>query len=396
MGNRIAHSRVQGAWDYDANNRLIQRGIGINASFYQYDDAGNLIQQSEPGKLTRYAYDTQNRLIEVKDGGDNLIARYGYDPLDRRAWKEQYRDRNGAALAPAKRTYYLYADEGLIAEATQDITLSADGTATAGAAPQIAAQYGPKPQNPFNTGMLFIKTKNSNGQDSFAYYQHDHLQAPIQATDKQGNVAWRATYEPFGKATVTTPLATSDNSTITSNLRLPGQYFDDETGLHYNYRRYYDPFVGRYITSDPIGLMGGSNQYLYVMGNPISNIDPTGLICFNFDKFANDVADNRFDLGATLGTLIADLGVGTMPKVPSELRGLGVPKNQLNPITSQLSRWSGRFGTRALREFGRSAAGIAVGTVATGAVVFEGFYDWSVIIQAAAKATTADDCACKN
>ena len=80
----------------------------------------------------------QNRLIEVQDttGGQTnptstLIARYGYDPLDRRLWKEQYRDMAGNPLAQAKRSYYLYADEGLIAEASQDISLNADGSVTA-------------------------------------------------------------------------------------------------------------------------------------------------------------------------------------------------------------------------------------------------------------------------
>jgi len=188
LGNRIAHSRVQGAWDYDANNRLIQRGVGLNATFYQYDDAGNLIQKSEPGKVTRYAYDTQNRLIEVKDGDGKLIARYGYDPQDRRIWKEQYRDQYGNALVQAKRTHYLYADEGLLAEATQTISLNADGSVTPDTTPRIATQYGPTPDAEFTTGILFVKTQNSNGQDTVAYYHHDHLQTPIQATDKQGNL----------------------------------------------------------------------------------------------------------------------------------------------------------------------------------------------------------------
>jgi len=180
-------------------------------------------------------------------------------------------------LAQAKRTYYLYADEGLLAESTQAITLNADGTVTAATNPQIFAQYGPTPDAEFTTGTLFLKTKNSNGQDTVAYYHHDHLQTPIQATDKQGNLVWSAAYEPFGQATITTPSATVDNPTITSNLRLPGQYFDDETGLHYNFKRYYDPSSARYITQDPVGLSGGDNIFIYATANPLLFIDPFGL-----------------------------------------------------------------------------------------------------------------------
>jgi len=62
-----------------------------------------------------------------------------------------------------------------------------------------------------------------------------------------------------------------------SDVRLPGQYYDAETGLHYNYFRDYDPSTGRYIESDPIGLLGGLNTYSYVKGNPIVFIDPLGL-----------------------------------------------------------------------------------------------------------------------
>ena len=96
----------------------------------------------------------------------------------------------------------------------------------------------------------------------------DHLATPQRLTDSSGSVAWSGDYEPFGRAQTTG---------ITFNLRFPGQYFDAETGLHYNWHRYYDPSTGRYITSDPIGLEGGLNTYVYAYSNPVALFDPDGL-----------------------------------------------------------------------------------------------------------------------
>jgi RHS repeat-associated protein len=83
-------------------------------------------------------------------------------------------------------------------------------------------------------------------------------------------------YNAFGKASITTPAASAANPTIHVNLRLPGQYLDEETGLHYNYRRYYDTDSGRYVTQDPIGVEGGINQYKYAAADPVNLSDPTG------------------------------------------------------------------------------------------------------------------------
>jgi RHS repeat-associated protein len=88
-------------------------------------------------------------------------------------------------------------------------------------------------------------------------------------TDPNQIIAWQADYEPFGKAAITTAL-------VTNNLRFPGQYFDEETGLHYNYFRDYDPPLGRYIQSDPIRLESGLNTYGYAFQNPLRFADPTG------------------------------------------------------------------------------------------------------------------------
>lgn len=280
VGNRIAHSRQAGAWIYDANNRLTKRGSGdcgtAGTVCYEYDEAGNRTRKIEGAQVTRYGYDSMNRLSEVKDGQDRVIARYGYDPQDRRLWKEQYRDRDGNALNQARRTYYLYADEGLIAEATQTIVLDADRSAMSDTEPVIATQYGPQPESEFTTGMLFIKTRDSNGLDHIGYYSHDHLGTPIHATDNAGRVVWSAQYETFGRALIPAAAGSANFPVIASNLRLPGQYADEETDLHYNLRRYYDSDEGRYISVDPIGVGGGVNIFLYANADGINQIDPTG------------------------------------------------------------------------------------------------------------------------
>ncbi len=105
---------------------------------------------------------------------------------------------------------------------------------------------------------------------SIYYYHVDHLGTPQAMTDSVGATVWKADYEPFGKANVKV-------STIENNLRFPGQYFDRETGLHYNYFRDYDPTIGRYLESDPTGLEGGINPYLYANAAPTMFIDPLGL-----------------------------------------------------------------------------------------------------------------------
>jgi RHS repeat-associated protein len=102
------------------------------------------------------------------------------------------------------------------------------------------------------------------------YYHNDHLGTPQKMTDVNGAVVWSADYRPFGQADVTV-------NTVVNNFRFPGQYWDGETGLHYNWHRYYDPGIGRYLRADPIGLDGGINVYIYTQNNATNEVDPRGL-----------------------------------------------------------------------------------------------------------------------
>jgi RHS repeat-associated protein len=173
------------------------------------------------------------------------VATYSYDPFGRRIKKQLGNDA----------TWYVYADEGLVGE--YDAT---------GAMQKI---YGWKPDGLWGTDPLYML----DGSGTY-FYHNDHLGTPQRLTDATtGAVVWSAGYAAFGKATID-PLSTVEN-----NLRFPGQYFDAETGLHYNWNRTYDPGTGRYTQVDPIGFAGGDlNVYRYVGNGVVLLFDVSGLL----------------------------------------------------------------------------------------------------------------------
>ena len=111
------------------------------------------------------------------------------------------------------------------------------------------------------------------------YIYADHLNTPRVITDTANAVVWKWDSDPFG-TNVPVEGTIAGGVKFSYNLRFPGQYFDRETSLHYNYFRDYDPGTGRYVQSDPIGLSGGVNTYGYANQNPISFIDPDGRLAF--------------------------------------------------------------------------------------------------------------------
>jgi len=238
VGNRLTSADTADTWSYNLNNEL----QSFDTVSYDYDANGNMIQKTVGGVVTKVFYNPEDRLSEVRDGSDNLIATYYYDPFGRRLWKE----------VSGVRTYFYYADEGLVAE------LDAAGNVT--------KSYGYKPGSTWTTDPLFMKIGNE-----YYFYQNDHLGTPQKMTAVNGAVVWSAKYSSFGKATV------DGSSTITNNLRFPGQYFDQETELYYNWHRYFDSAAGRYIKPDPLGLKVWINLFSYVKNNPLRRRDPQGL-----------------------------------------------------------------------------------------------------------------------
>jgi RHS repeat-associated protein len=131
-------------------------------------------------------------------------------------------------------------------------------------------------------GDIPVATLRPNGSTISIYYVHtDQLNAPRKITRPSDNgLMWRWDADPFGTAAPNQNPASL--GTFIYNLRFPGQYYQAETGLNYNYFRDYDPATGRYIESDPIGLRAGVNTYAYANNNPLSRTDPFGLFSVDY------------------------------------------------------------------------------------------------------------------
>jgi RHS repeat-associated protein len=130
---------------------------------------------------------------------------------------------------------------------------------------------------------------------SDVYYVHtDHLGTPQAMTDSSRNIVWKGDYKPFGE--VNEVVGAVDN-----NFRFPGQYYDAESGLYYNWNRYYLAGVGRYLTADPIGLDGGMGLYGYAEGNPVNKIDFKGLAAYIDSDISGPVV-----MGGTLTVYCCD------------------------------------------------------------------------------------------
>ena len=222
-------------------NRLLMQGD----RHYDYDAYGNLTRERRgTGQrlVTEYHYDCQHRLIGVSLPGGST-ASYKYDAFGRRIEK----------TVDGQTTEFLWQGERLIAESAESRYRTYIYELGSFRPLAMLDGEGPLKATPF-------------------YYQLDHLGTPQELTDFSGEIMWSAKYRAYGN------LAALDVAEIDNPLRFQGQYFDAETGLHYNRHRYYNPSTARYLTPDPIKLAGGLNNYQYVP-NPTGWVDPLGLMC---------------------------------------------------------------------------------------------------------------------
>ncbi|WP_162258346.1 RHS repeat-associated core domain-containing protein, partial [Frateuria sp. Soil773] len=266
-------------WTLDANgNRSRYTASGVQADYviepssnrvssyttlagartdYQYDARGNRkVAQDQPGITQSYAYDAFNRLIRVYAG--TTTTSLLYNAQDQRVGK----------IAGGSQTRYIYVGD------------------------QLATEYGPTGWKSYIwAGTELLGVVRDNGATYFVH--NDHLGRPEVVTGASQEVVWRASNGPYGRTVV-------QNAIEGLNLGFPGQYQDVETGLWINGFRTYDESIGRYLESDPIGLAGGPNTYAYVLGNPISNVDPLGLGTFAIGGAATAQLSATFNISAQL------------------------------------------------------------------------------------------------
>ncbi|EKD9220692.1 RHS repeat protein, partial [Salmonella enterica] len=143
-------------------------------------------------------------------------------------------------------------------------------------------------------------------------YHCDHRGLPVALINSEGVRDWSAEYDVWGNR-----LKEDNPQKLEQLIRLPGQQYDDETGLYYNRYRYYNPEQGRYISQDPIGLHGGLNPYTYPL-NPVTEIDPLGLWAFAIPAIIEGI--NWLFWGSTVtgGAVLATSGDSEKSKNKTE------------------------------------------------------------------------------
>jgi len=156
-----------------------------------------------------------------------------------------------------------------------------------------------KTHNNNETDQTYIHEQNSfaplaivDQANNISYYHNDHLGTPRELTDEQGQIIWEAQYKTWGS--IAKEQYNQKESKIVQSFRFQGQYYDSETGLHYNRFRYYDADVGRFISLDPIGLFAGTNLYQYAP-NPTGWVDPFGLAKIACDCDGDGISDIEID-----------------------------------------------------------------------------------------------------
>lgn len=336
-GNRLASERtldgqttVRSYSVESGSNRITgftqtRASVTTNVNF-RYNANGDMTGDG----LKTYTYDAQRRLSAVTTGASDVspTTRYAHNALGQRVFKTEplypqtdgdesdqgflqsliafFSQALGSATSDAEKLgyAYMYGEDGTL--------LAETGMGGANSAGSTQYIYLPTASGPMPIVMIVNGVK---------YAVHsDHLNTPRRLSDADGQPVWQWAYSPFGDEAPTLASnrfadlernpnpGTTHFAEVVSNLRYPGQYYDRESRLIYNYFRSYDPRTGRYTQYDPIGLDGGWNGFTYVGGNPLNRTDAFGLcpFCLAAPLIGGGVTAADIAIGATgAGALIA-------------------------------------------------------------------------------------------
>ena len=328
-GNRTSSTGdINYTYGYAANSNRLTSITPQNflATAVYTNAAGNITGYSQPygvAGVTGLSYNNSGRLSQVS-GMLGVLGTYTYDGFGNRFSK----------TVGANKTFYASAPDTTLLEET-----------TNGSATDYIYLNG-RPLAML-TGTTFT-------------YLHDNLIGTPQAgTDNAQNVVWRGSYLPFGE-----PI--SVEGSVTVNLRMPGQYYDAETGFSHNGFRDYVPALGRYLEPDPIGIAGGLNTYGYALQRPVDLNDRTGLLTFkDIDRFFKSVGSGE-DIGDTFlkafraGTLtVPGLNWANLGFSVCDLSEESSPKNAVEAVAAF---WSAAAPETPLAAFG---LGVSLGETAT-------------------------------
>ncbi|UED87584.1 DUF6531 domain-containing protein [Streptomyces profundus] len=285
VGNQMRASWPANHAGADARGERVHAGtrpVRAGSVAYEYDAAGRITTRrrtrlSRKPDVWRYTWDAEDRLTTVTTP-DGTVWRYRYDPFGRRIAKQRMAA-DGTAVV--EETRYAW-DGGTVAEQTT--------TGSALAHPVILTWDHDGTQPLAQTERRVDQATGEEIDARFFAIVTDLVGAPTELVDETGQVAWRSRSTVWGVTTW------PSHSRAYTPLRFPGQYFDHETGLHYNVNRYYDPETGGYLSDDPLGLAPAPNPRAYVT-NPHTRSDPLGLAPYQRYRTDTRPTEEIFDRG---------------------------------------------------------------------------------------------------
>jgi RHS repeat-associated protein len=264
-GNVYERDGSSAGRQYGAGDRIEQKG----ATTYLWDDDGRLVEtraRTDAGEeqRTQLTWDARGLLAEVRRP-DGKQIRFAYDPFERRVRKQVWQKTPDGALYLEATTRFVWSNDQIIQEITQRAASSGD--------PIVEERSYCVDDRGFPWAHRDTRTAAGEKTASDWYhYLNDDIGTPQKLVSAAGAVACEIRRTAWGKAEIGPGAATS------TSLGFLGQYHDEETGLCYNRHRYYDPESGRYISADPIGLLGGLNPFRYAENQPTRMVDPSGLM----------------------------------------------------------------------------------------------------------------------